>query len=149
MNKVYEQIKLFKKKYPHTITWFRLKKHSEIVSKHLNPNEEPIYSFAAQKNDNMLDIFSTCVVTLTNRRILIGQDHILVGYTLSAITPDLFNDLEVYEGILWGKVTIDTIKEVVILTNIDKRALTEIETAISSFMMEEKKKYKNMEDINA
>ena len=149
MNKVYEQIKLFKKKFPQTVTWFRLKKHAEVVNRHLNPNEIPLYSFAGQKNDNNLDLFSTCVVTLTNHRILIGQDHILVGYTLSSITPDLFNDLQVYESIIWGKITIDTVKEVVVITNIDKRALPEIETAISSFMMEEKKKYKKREDINA
>ena len=106
MNKVYEQVLLFKKKYPQTISWFRLKKPAEVVEKHLNPNEEPVYSFIGQKNDNMLDIFATCVITLTNHRILIGQDHILVGYTLSSITPDLFNDLEIYQGIIWGKAMI-------------------------------------------
>ena len=127
MNKVYEQIKLFKKKYPHTVTWFRLKKHSEVVNKHLNPGEIPIYCFAGQKTENMLDL-------------------LLVGYSLVSITPDLFNDLSVYEGILWGRVTIDTVKEVVNISNIDKRALPEIETAITSFMMEEKKKYKTNEN---
>ena len=145
MGKIYDQVKLFKKKFPHTITWFRLKKHATVVEKHLNPNEEPIYTFAGQKNDNALDIFATCVVCLTNHRILIGQDHLLVGYTLSSVTPDLFNDLLVYEGVLWGKVNIDTVKEEITITNIDKRALTEIETAISSFMMEEKKKYPKAE----
>ncbi len=146
MNKVYEQIKLFKKKYPHTVTWFRLKKHSEVVNKHLNPGEIPIDCFAGQKTENMLDLLSTCVVCLTNHRILIGQDLLLVGYSLVSITPDLFNDLSVYEAILWGRVTIDTVKEVVNISNIDKRALPEIETAITSFMMEEKKKYKTNEN---
>ena len=141
MGKVYEQAKMFKKKYPHTITWFRLKKHAAIIEKHLNPGEEPIYSFPGQRNDNMLDIVATCVVCLTNERILIGQDYLLVGYSLSSITPDLFNDMQVYEGLLFGKIVIDTIKEEVYITNLDKRSLPEVETAISSFMMEEKKKY--------
>ena len=141
MGKVYEQAKMFKKKYPHTITWFRLKKHAAIIEKHLNPGEEPIYSFPGQRNDNMLDIVATCVVCLTNERILIGQDYLLVGYSLSSITPDLFNDMQVYEGLLFGKIVIDTIKEEVYITNLDKRSLHEVETAISSFMMEEKKKY--------
>lgn len=141
MGKVYDQVCMFKAKYPHTITWFRLKKHAAIVEKHLNPDEEPIYSFAGQRNNDMLDIWSTCVVCLTNKRILIGQDNIIVGYTLNSITPDLFNDMQIYQGILFGKITIDTIKETVYITNLDKRALPEVETAISSFMMEEKKKY--------
>ena len=36
---------------------------------------------------------------------------------------------------------IDTVKELVILSNIDKKALGEIETYITEYMMEEKKKY--------
>jgi len=41
---------------------------------------------------------------------------------------------------------IDTIKETVVLSNIDPNALPEIETQITSYMMEEKKKYKSRED---
>ena len=78
---------------------------------------------------------------LTNKRILIGKKRLLFGYTLTTITPDLFNDMEVYMGIIWGKITIDTVKEEVIITNLSKKSLPEIETQISEFMMEEKKKY--------
>lgn len=141
MGKVYDQVCLFKRKYPGTITWCRLKQHAKVVEQHLNPDEEPLYTFAGQKNDDVLDIFSTVVVCLTNKRILIGQDHILTGYTLYSITPDMFNDLQVYRGIWFGKITIDTVKEVAVLTNLDKKSLPEIETQISSYMMEEKKKY--------
>ena len=49
--------------------------------------------------------------------------------------------MEVYMGIIWGKMTIDTVKEEVIITNLSKKSLPEIETQISEFMMEEKKKY--------
>lgn len=144
MGKVYDQVKMFKAKFPYTITWWRLKKHARVVEKHLNTTEEPIYTFAGQKNDNMLDWLSTCVVCLTNERILIGQDLLFLGYSLSSITPDLFNDMQVYQGIFFGKISIDTVKEEVTITNLDKRSLPEIETAISSFMMEEKKKYGSM-----
>lgn len=143
MGKVYDQVCMFKAKYPGTITWWRLKKHARVIEQHLNADEEPLYSFAGQKNDDMLDIFSTSVVCLTNKRILIGQDHILTGYTLNSITPDLFNDMQVYSGIIFGKITIDTIKEVVVFTNLDKKSLPEIESAISNNMMEQKKKYMN------
>ena len=141
MGKVYDQVCMFKAKYPGTITWWRLRKHAKVVEQHLNPGEEPIYTFAGQKNDDMLDVFSTCVVCLTNKRILIGQDHVLYGYSLSSITPDLYNDMQVFRGLLFGKITIDTIKEVVIITNLDKKCLPEVETAITEFMMKEKKKY--------
>ena len=49
--------------------------------------------------------------------------------------------MQVYQGLLWGKVTIDTVKENVVINFLDKKCLAEVETAISSFMMEEKQKY--------
>ena len=54
----------------------------------------------------------------------------------------MFNDLTVRKGLIWGSVVIDTLKEVVLLSDIDPKALPEIETMISEYMMEEKKKYK-------
>ena len=141
MGKVYEQVRMFKAKYPHTITWFRLRKHSAVVEKHLNPDEEPIYTFAGQKGGSPTDIFNTCVVCLTNKRIIIGQDNIIIGYNLNSITPELFNDMQVYSGILFGKITIDTIKETIEISNLDKRSLAEIESSVTSFMISEKKKF--------
>ncbi len=136
----YEKIKEFKKKYPFTVAW-RLYQNASVVEEHLNPGEEVIYAFAGQKNDSFLDFFTTAAVVLTNKRILIGQKRVLFGYSLNSITPDLFNDMQIFRGFLWGKVTIDTVKEQVIITNLAKDSLVEIETSISEFMMEEKKKY--------
>jgi hypothetical protein len=141
MGKVFDQVTMFKAKYPGTITWWRLKKHAKVIEEHINPDEEPIFSFAGQKTPETWDFFSTAVLTLTNKRILVAQDHILTGYTLNSVTPDMYNDLEVYAGVLWGRVTIDTVKERIVFTNIDKKALGEIETQNSQHMMEEKKKY--------
>lgn len=131
----------FKKKYPMTITHHRLKKHSRIVDMHLNPGEVVNYAFAAQKNAKAGDFFETCVVAITNERLLIGQKRVLFGYFLNSVTPDLYNDMQVRSGIIWGSLTIDTVKEKVELSNIDKKALPEIETKITSFMMEAKKEY--------
>lgn len=138
---VYEQLKQFKTKYPMTVSW-RLKQHAKIIEKHLNPGEEVQYAFAAQKNNNPLDVITTYAVVLTNKRILLGQKRLLFGYFFTAITPDMFNDLTVKMGIIWGKVIIDTIKEEVILSNIQRGALDEIETNITEYMMKEKQKYK-------
>lgn len=140
MRVVYEQIKEFNKKYGSSVMW-RIKKHSAVIEKHLNPGEEVKYAFAGQLNDNPLNIYCTAAVALTNKRILIGQKNILFGYSLNAITPDLFNDMQIKEGIIWGKVTIDTAKEVITITNLSKNSLDEIETNISEFMMKEKQKY--------
>ncbi|MDD6224339.1 MAG: PH domain-containing protein [bacterium] len=136
---VIKEVKEFKSKYGMTIAW-RLKKNAKVIEKHLNPDEEVLYVFAAQKNNNCFDIFSTAVVALTNKRLVIGRKRVVFGYFFSSITPDLFNDLKVLSGIIWGKIHIDTVKEFVTLSNIDKKALPEIETKISSYMMDEKSK---------
>ncbi len=137
---IYELVDEFRKKYPLTIGWRRYK-HAKILIKHLNNNEHLQYVFFAQNNNTIFNIWQSCVVGLTNKRILIARKNIIVGYLLSSVTPDLFNDLQVSGGIFWGRVHIDTIKEFITLSNIDKRALPEIESNISSFMIEQKKKY--------
>lgn len=139
-NMIYTKAREFKSKYPMTICW-RLKAHSQVIEKHLNSDEDVKYVFAAQKNANPLDIITTYVVVITNKRILLGQKRVLFGYLFTAITPDMFNDLKVQTGIVWGKVFIDTIKEHISLSNIDKSALSEIETNVTTYVMEEKKKY--------
>ena len=115
VSSVYAKVLAFKKKFPGCVA-FRLKKHASVVERHL-------------------------LVALTNKRILIGRKRLLYGYFLTSITPDLFNDLSVYQGLIWGQIIIDTVKEVVTISNIDKHALDEIETNITEYMMNEKKKY--------
>ena len=139
---IYTKVKEFQKKYPMTVAW-RLKQHCKIVALHMNEDEEVRYAFAAQKNDNPFDIITTYVIVLTNKRILLGSKRVLFGYFYNAITPDMFNDLSIKMGIIWGKVSIDTIKEQVFLSNIQREALAEIETQITEYMMEEKQKYAN------
>ena len=140
MGEVYNKALNFKRKHPGGVVW-RLKKHCEVVEKHLNPGEEVIFAFGGQKNDTFYDLFTTCVVVLNNKRILIGQKRVVWGYFLSSITPDLYNDLLVYQGLIWGMIKIDTIKEEVTITNLPKTGLDEIETNITELMMSEKQKY--------
>lgn len=142
---VYAKVKEFKNKYPMTISW-RLKAHCKVVEDFLNPDEEVRFAFTAQKNDNPLDIITTNVIVLTNKRILVASKRLLFGYFYTSITPDMFNDLKVSKGIIWGKIMIDTVKEMVVLSNIQPSALDEIETNISQYMMEEKQKYKVREE---
>ena len=136
----YELAKEFKKKFPSTVAW-RIFQNSKVIDEHVNPDETVTYAFVGQKNESPLDIFQTCAVAITDKRLLIGQKRVLFGYALSSITPDLYNDMKVTQGILWGRIIIDTVKERVVISNLSKDALIELETVISSFMMEEKKKY--------
>lgn len=145
MQTIYDMVKEFKHKYPLTIGW-RYKKNAAIIERHLNPGEVVQYAFIAQKNDHMLDILGSAVVALTNERLLIGGKRVALGYFFDSVTPDLFNDLKVSSGLIWGKVYIDTVKEFITLSNISKPALVEVETRITAYMIEQKKKYAPRQD---
>ena len=144
MNNTYTRLKNYKKRFKGTICW-RLKSHAKVIDKHLNPEEEVKYVFAGQKGFSSFEMFNTYVVAVTNKRIIIAQKRILFGYLLISITPDMFNDLTVSTGIIWAKVVIDTVKEVITLSNVSKKAASEIETSITEMMMREKKKYVKFE----
>ena len=140
MASTYEIVKNFKNKYPSTICW-RIKKHSKLVDENLYPDEVVNYAFAAQNNTSHGSIFDTAVLAITNKRLIIAQDYILFGYDLNSITPDLYNDMQVHAGIIWGMITIDTMKETIYFSNLSKQALPEIQKEITSYMMEAKTKY--------
>ena len=145
MGLVYDLAKQFKRRYPGSLV-FRIKKHSEVLERHLNPGEKPSFVFIGQKNQSNFELFSSCVIASTDRSILIAKKRLLWGYFLSSITPDLYNDMQIYQGLMWGTVTIDTVKEEIVVSNISKKGLDEIETRISEFMMAEKKKYHNVDN---
>ena len=147
MNYICEKAKEFKKKYPMTVAW-RLNSHSKVIKKHLSSDEAILYVFAGQKSPFIWDMFSTYLVALTNKRILVAEKRLLFGYYFISVTPEMFNDLSVQSGIIWGKVFIDTIKEQVIINNIDKRALAEIQNKVSEYMLEEKRKVVKVEKDN-
>lgn len=137
----YKILKAFTNKYPGGITWFRLKKHCEIIDKHLNPNESIEYMIAGQLDNNPWSWFNTGVLAITTERIVIAQNRLIVGYKFSSITPDLYNDLQVDSGFIWGTLTIDTVKEKIYISDLDKKSLPELETKITMFMQAAKKKY--------
>ena len=137
-NKVYNLARRFRNKYFGTIA-FRIRAHSRVVSEHINPDEKLLYVFCGQKGGSSKEIFSSCVVALTNQRIMIGTKRVLWGYFLTTITPELFNDLKVNSGILFGRILIDTAKEKVAISNLAKSSLREVETAISTYI----NRYKN------
>lgn len=140
-NKIYAEVKKFKRKYPLTIA-FRLKSHAKVASKFVDDDEEIKYVFVAQKNYQSYEIFNTNLVVLTDKRLIVVTKRLVFGYFFRMITPEMFNDLTVKNGIIWGKVIIDTIKEKVVLSNIDSRALSEIDDNITMYMLEAKRNLK-------
>ena len=140
MVSTYEIVKKFKKKYPITIAW-RIKKHADLVDKNLNPGEKVLYAFAAQNDLNHASIINTAVLAVTNERLIVSQDRIIIGYKVITVTPEQYNDTQINAGIIFGTISIDTLKETINFSNISKKALTEIQKNISTYMIETKKKF--------
>lgn len=138
MSTTYKLAKEFKKKYPLTVAW-RLKSHSKIIDKHLGNDEEILYLFLGQKNTHPFDFLNTYIITITNKRIMFATKRLVFGYFFISITPDMYNDITIRKGLLWGNIIIDTIKEKCYFSDIDPRALPEIENNITDLM----KKLKN------
>jgi len=146
MNKnSYALVRDFLLKYPFTIAW-RVRQHCKIIDEHLNPEEKILCIFPGQKNERSIDIFNTYVVAFTNKRIMVATKRVLFGYFFKSITPDMYNDLTIHKGIIFGSIVIDTIKEVITITNIDPRSLDEIETNITEIMLKQKKKFLKREN---
>ena len=121
-----------------SIAW-RIKSHAKIIDKHLNPGEEVLYIFVGQKNDSSVNIFNTYAIAFTNKRIILATKRVLFGYFFKSLTPDMYNDLTVHRGLIWGSIVLDTIKEVVTISNIDVNALDDIETNITEIVLKQKK----------
>lgn len=137
---LYSHVNKFLKKFPLTIAW-RIRQHTKVLAKHINLGEELFYIFPAQKNPNPFNFFSTCLVAFTSKRIIIAQKKVVWGYLFMSVTPDMFNDFEVYKGMILGRLDIDTIKEVIRLSDLDPRSLVEIETNLSEYLLKVKPKF--------
>ena len=131
MNDALERLLSFKKRYPKTIAW-RLRKHMKVIETHIDPDETIKYIFCGQRGRG--NFFSTKVVAITNRRIFVASKRMVWGYFLDIITRDMFNDFNIKGHLIWGDFVIDTIKEEVVISKIDKAALNEIEDELSREM---------------
>ncbi|MBR2833252.1 MAG: PH domain-containing protein [Bacilli bacterium] len=141
-NIVYTKVKDFLKRNPGTIAW-RVRAHAKVADMHINDDEEVLYAFAAQKGPSALDIFSTHVLAVTNKRLIVAQKRLVFGYFYYSITPDMFNDFTIKMGLIWGRAIIDTIKETVVLSNLSSGALKEVETVLTKYMMQKKRELEN------
>lgn len=136
-NKVLILARRFRKKYFGTIA-FRLNAHAKVIEEHINRDEKLLYVFCGQKGYSNKEIFSTCVFALTDKRMIIATKRVLWGYFYTSVTPDLFNDFKIHSGIFFGKIAIDTAKEVITVSNLAKGSLYELETSFSRYINENK-----------
>lgn len=137
-NIIYDKAKEFKRKYPTTVA-FRIKTHAKVAAKYIGDDEEVKYVFVAQKNGHSYEFVNTNIIVLTDKRLLVVTKRLVFGHFFRMITPDMFNDLTIKQGLIWGKVIIDTVKEKVVLSNIDINALPEIDDHVTMYMLEQKK----------
>jgi len=149
MASTYELVQDFNRRNKGTVRWFRTRKHADLVDRSLNPNEKVLFAFVGQYDDSHGTLFDTAVLALTNDRVIVAQDRLILGYKVISITPDMFNDISIDAGLIWGFVTIDTIKEKIYFSNMSKKGLLEIKKMISSYMLEAKKKFYSQKNENS
>lgn len=137
-NKIYILAKKFKEKFFGTVA-FRIKAHSNVIQEHINKDEKLLYVFCGQRGHSNYEIFSSCIIVLTDKRILVGTKRVLFGYFYTSVSLKWFNDLKIQSGVLWGKIIIDTAKEVLVISNLAKGSLYEIENAISNVVAKYRK----------
>ena len=137
---VYPRVLRFKRKYPMTIA-FRLKKHAAVIDSILDKDEKVFYAFCGQRNDDNRFLFESCAIAFTNKRIIVGEKRIF-GYYIINVRTELFNDLKIRAGMLFGHVEIDTVKENIHISNLDKKSLDEIETIVHRIISDNKKRIK-------
>ena len=135
-NEIYEKVRDFKRRFPTTISW-RIKSHSKVASKLINKDENILYAFAAQKSPTSFNMLSTFVFVLTDKRIVLAQKRMIYGYFYYSITPDMFNDLTLRMGLIWGKAIIDTVREQVYLSGLS-RGITGAKAGVASANVREK-----------
>ena len=70
--RIYDLVCRFKRKYPMTVAQ-RLSTHCRVAASVVDHDEQVLYAFCGQKNDSYKVLFDSCVVIVTNKRIIIGQ----------------------------------------------------------------------------
>ena len=133
---IYELVCRFKKKYPMTVAW-RLEAHSKLAEDVLDNDEELRYVFTAQKNMSRQDVMSTNVILITTKRTYFVHDRIIPGNFVTTIKNSMINDINAKNGLIWGSLIIDSVKEEIVLSNIDRNSIPGILEAFNDVLDKE------------
>lgn len=119
-------------------------KHFKIITDNMMEDEEVIFPFIGLHNFiSVSNHDSNYAYAVTNKRILMGQKTVL-GENFQSVNWDNINDISFTAGPLFGKVTIDTFKEV-FNVGLDKDSAKKINNKIHD-VFESVKKQKDVQD---
>ena len=86
-------------------------KHFTVAENQLNDDEKVLFAFVGLYNYvSATNHDSNFAIAVTNDRIIAGQKK-LMGENVKTITRRNLNDISKTTGMIWGILTIDTIKE--------------------------------------
>lgn len=116
-----------------TANW-RLK-HFKVVENQLKEDEEVLVAFIGLKNYESLSKHEqNWAYAITNKRIIIGQKG-LIGEKVDVISLRDLNDVSFKKGMIYGILTIDTIKEK-FNVGLDKISATSIHELVTNTLMD-------------
>ena len=92
-----------------------LKKHFEVVEQRLRSDEDVMFAFAGC-NVGDLDMVGNFAYAITTKRILMGKKKI-IGEVTKSILLEHLNDVTFKKDFNFYTITIDTIKEKLVIRN--------------------------------
>lgn len=88
-------------------------KHFRVIADNLDENEKVLMTFIGLKNyESATKHDNYFAFAITNKRFIMAQKNIISGETIQTVYLDNINDITFKSGIMFGVLTIDTIKEV-------------------------------------
>ena len=110
-------------------------KHFKVVEQQLKDDEDVLVCFIGLKN--FVDIAhheDNWAYAITNKRIIMGQKG-LIGEKVVVVSLRDLNDVSFKKGVVFGVLTIDTIKEV-FNVGLDKNSATSIHELVTNALMD-------------
>lgn len=85
--------------------------HFKIIEQNLSADEEVLMTFIGLHNyESTFKHNNNHAYAITNKRILMAQQKVFGAFFQSVLLDNL-NDITFQSGVIWGVITIDTIKE--------------------------------------
>ena len=110
-------------------------KHFQIVENQLKDDEEVIVCFIGLKNfTSITNHEENWAYAITNKRIIIGQKG-LIGEKVDVISLRDLNEISFKKGVVFGVLTIDTIKEE-FNVGLDKNSAASIHELVTNALMD-------------
>lgn len=111
-------------------------KHFKIIEENLLPDEEVKMPFIGLHNSiSITKHDGNFAYALTNKRIMMAQKKAVTGEIFQSVSLNNINDITFQSGLVYGKITIDTIKETFNI-EVDKDTAKRIKSLLHTIMDE-------------